>query len=44
MQFAAVHESQNGPSRRFQRLIISVAIGGIADIGWPAAGWTRPQV
>jgi hypothetical protein len=23
---------------------IREAIGGIADIGWPAAGWTRSQV
>jgi hypothetical protein len=35
---AAVHGSDVGPSRRVQRLTTSVAIGGIADIGWPAAG------
>ena len=33
-----------GPSRRFQRLTTSVAIGGIADVGRPAVGWTRSQV
>src|SRR4029077_909549 len=27
-----------GPSCRVQRLTTSVAIGGIADIGWPAGG------
>jgi hypothetical protein len=32
------------PSRRVQRLTTSVAIRGVADIGWPAAGWTRSQV
>ena len=33
--------SAHGPSRRFQRLIISVVIGGIADIGW-ACRWLDP--
>jgi len=28
----------------FSGFTISVAIGGIADIGWPAAGWTRSRV
>jgi hypothetical protein len=39
-----VQDVVHGPFRRFHRLIISVAIGGIADIGWPAAAWTRSQV
>jgi len=35
-EFAAVHESENGPSRHFAASLNFFAIGGIADIG---CGW-----
>jgi hypothetical protein len=37
-------ENSLGPSRRFQRLTISVAIGGIADMTGNAAGSTRSRL